>query len=348
MTLLQGILIIIACFILAVAAGIYVGRTCFKKWSHPFLFAERKAATGDEISPVELQHPVVDRAARKQAAEQAKREAEEERCKVKAEEEARKETEKLTRKIAKREAEQLRHKAEAEEKARKEIEKSAIRKAQQEAKQDRMLLKAEEQARREAEKTANRKVEQEAKGAAEQADAAAREQARREAERSARERAQREAWERSQQEAWERTQLIRREAEELAREKAEPEPKIAAAQARQAVETTDQVKKTVAGNGILSEASLTEIRTNLAIATSPWTGKPSPFLTSIINTNPGVFDVLDSSRRSDLREAYTDMAMANNIVWLITDLGTNSKELEDSYVKLCTKIAERLTKVLQP
>ena len=59
----------------------------------------------------------------------------------------------------------------------------------------------------------------------------------------------------------------------------------------------------------------------------------------------GEFDNLSPSLRSDLRDAYTDMAMANNIVWLVTEFRTKSKDLEASYIKLCSKIAERLTKI---
>ena len=97
----------------------------------------------------------------------------------------------------------------------------------------------------------------------------------------------------------------------------------------------------------LKKELLSEIRTNLKIATTPWTGKPLRFETTKMDNNKGEFDSLISDYRADIREAYTDMAMANNIVWLVTDLGAGSKDLEDSYVKLCVKISERLSKLLQ-
>jgi hypothetical protein len=97
----------------------------------------------------------------------------------------------------------------------------------------------------------------------------------------------------------------------------------------------------------LQKACLDEIHANLKIATTPWTGTPLQFVTSTMDKNPDQFDSLKVQNHDDLREAYTDMAMANNIVWLVTELGTNSKELEESYVKLCAKVAERLHKILQ-
>jgi hypothetical protein len=95
------------------------------------------------------------------------------------------------------------------------------------------------------------------------------------------------------------------------------------------------------------KACLDEIQANLKIATTPWTGTPLQFVTSTMDKNPDKFDAIHVQNHDDLREAYTDMAMANNIVWLVTELGTNSKELEDSYIKLCAKVAERLYNILQ-
>jgi hypothetical protein len=92
---------------------------------------------------------------------------------------------------------------------------------------------------------------------------------------------------------------------------------------------------------------LNEITANLRIATTPWTGTPLLFVTSTMDKHSDEFDAINVQNHDDLREAYTDMAMANNIVWLVTELGASSKELGESYVKLCAKIAERLHKILR-
>jgi hypothetical protein len=390
MTLWQGILVVIACCIVAITAGFFLGMSFSKKWPVRFFRGRKQAATGNETSrsrvrfnplarfkkPVtspataektwviaelsskiqakrdmgntmqlgsEAQHPVIkEEIAYEEAAGEAKRMDEEARQKRKAEEKAREEAEKLTRRIdkqkaaqLKREAKEARQKSEAEEKARKEAEKIANRKAKQEAKE------AAEQAKYEA----IEKIEREARETAEnerlQASPAEAERlAREKAEREAREKAQREAWDRAQREAWERTQRMRREAaEQLAREKAAQEAKAASAPAGQTAAAAGPTQEAGKSSRVLGEPYLAETRANLKIATTPWMGKPLPFQTTTMTNNPSI--------PTDLVEAYTDMAMANNIVWLVTDLGTSSKDLENSYLNLCAKIAERLTKVLQ-
>jgi len=48
----------------------------------------------------------------------------------------------------------------------------------------------------------------------------------------------------------------------------------------------------------------------------------------------------------ELTESYVDMLLANNIVWLVNELGRDSKDLTASYIKLSNKIGERLQKVM--
>jgi hypothetical protein len=90
---------------------------------------------------------------------------------------------------------------------------------------------------------------------------------------------------------------------------------------------------------------LNEIKTDLRIATTPWDGKPLPFQTRIWDTKMGEFDSLVTEHGNDLGQAYIDMALANQIVWLYTEIGYKSDDLESSYKQLCTKVAERLTAV---
>jgi hypothetical protein len=40
--------------------------------------------------------------------------------------------------------------------------------------------------------------------------------------------------------------------------------------------------------------------------------------------------------------------LANNVVWLATEMNHRSKELDESYIKLCAGIAERIQKIMQP
>lgn len=87
---------------------------------------------------------------------------------------------------------------------------------------------------------------------------------------------------------------------------------------------------------------LVEVETNLAISTRSWTGELLPFQTSIWDNNHGEVDSLPAELQEELTEAYADMHLANSIVWLSTDLGRRSEDLDESYNKLRAKIAERL------
>ena len=90
---------------------------------------------------------------------------------------------------------------------------------------------------------------------------------------------------------------------------------------------------------------ITEIENNHRTATEPWAGKLLPFQTSVWDTNPGELHILPENLREDLTQAYTDMRLANSIVWLSAELGRRSHNLDENYMKLCTNIAERLNKI---
>jgi hypothetical protein len=87
-----------------------------------------------------------------------------------------------------------------------------------------------------------------------------------------------------------------------------------------------------------------EIEKNLAIATAPWTGKLESFQTRVLEANRTIVESLPPELQEDIREAYTDMRLANTLVWLSMDVGHRSKDLDESYLKLSNKIAERLQK----
>jgi hypothetical protein len=93
-------------------------------------------------------------------------------------------------------------------------------------------------------------------------------------------------------------------------------------------------------------AALVELENNLAIASRPKTNNVINFHTDIWNNKRSEFNLLSSALIGELTEAYVDMLLANNIVWLVTELGRNSQDLIDSYYKLSNKIAERLQRVM--
>ena len=92
--------------------------------------------------------------------------------------------------------------------------------------------------------------------------------------------------------------------------------------------------------------ALVELENNLAIASKPFNGKLENFQTEVWNTRRSDFNSLDRSTMEELTEAYVDMLLANNIVWLVTELGRDSKDLITSYNGLSNKVGERLKRLM--
>jgi hypothetical protein len=93
-------------------------------------------------------------------------------------------------------------------------------------------------------------------------------------------------------------------------------------------------------------AAVLELENNLEIATRPSATKLLNFQTDVWNTRRSEFSLTNSQILGELTEAYVDMLLANNIVWLVTELGRDSPDLRASYSDLKNKIADRLKRVL--
>jgi hypothetical protein len=91
---------------------------------------------------------------------------------------------------------------------------------------------------------------------------------------------------------------------------------------------------------------LKELETNLAIATTSWADKLIPFQTSCWDAKHGEGDPLLTTYHQELIQLYVDIGLANNIVWLATEIGHRSSDLDDSYIKLCASIADSLKRVI--
>ena len=89
-----------------------------------------------------------------------------------------------------------------------------------------------------------------------------------------------------------------------------------------------------------------ELETNLAIATIPWANKLIPFQTKYWYAKQGESELLLTSHYKELMPLYVDMGLANNIVWLATEIGHRSKGLDESYIKLCSGIADGLKRIM--
>ena len=92
--------------------------------------------------------------------------------------------------------------------------------------------------------------------------------------------------------------------------------------------------------------ALLELENNLAIASRPMTSQLVNFQTDVWSNRRSEFHLADSTLLGELTEAYVDMLLANNIVWLVMELGRDSRDLAVSYNKLSVKIAERLQRIM--
>ena len=89
-----------------------------------------------------------------------------------------------------------------------------------------------------------------------------------------------------------------------------------------------------------------EIEANLAVARKPWEDKLYSFQTECWDSKHGESDLFLNNHYQDLIQLYVDISLANNIVWLATEINHRSKELDESYIKLCSSIATNIKKVL--
>jgi chemotaxis protein histidine kinase CheA len=217
--------------------------------------------------------------------------------------------EQQTRELIQKEAEEARRARLVQEREKKKAEQIAREIAQREAEAARKARELEEKNRREAEQQARESAQKEIEAARKAQELE--EKNRKEAEQRARETAQREA-------------EATREARETGKEEAE--------------------KVTVGGEQVKIDTPglLAEVENNRMLANEPWTGKLIPFQTYVWNTNPAELHTLPASLREDMAQAYSDIQLANSIVWLATELGRRSPSLDENYMKLCTNIAARL------
>lgn len=96
---------------------------------------------------------------------------------------------------------------------------------------------------------------------------------------------------------------------------------------------------------IVTTELLAEVEQNLKLATNPSSGKLVPFQTKVWDLSRNGLQTLPVNVREDLTQAYVDIRLANSIIWLSTELGRRSPNLDESYTKLCGNIATRLNRV---
>ena len=228
------------------------------------------------------------------------------------EERARKQAEQETRELLKREAEEARKARITEERTRKKAEQQARELAKIEAEKAKKARELEERERKIAEQQARELAKIEAEKA---------KQAR---------------------------ELEERERKIAEQQAAGIEPEIVPVAG--GVREGEKQAAAVAGEdqaGISVPNLFSEIEHNRKVANEPWTGTPLPFETTVWSSNPAELHALPANMRENLAQVYSDIQLANSIVWLATELGRRSSNLDDNYTKLCTNIAARL-EVISP
>jgi hypothetical protein len=93
-------------------------------------------------------------------------------------------------------------------------------------------------------------------------------------------------------------------------------------------------------------ALIVELESNLEIASRPAAEKLVKFQTEVWNVLQSELGLKKPPYLGDLSDAYVDMLLANNIVWLVTDLGRDSPDFRASYSELKNRIALRLKRIL--
>jgi hypothetical protein len=91
-----------------------------------------------------------------------------------------------------------------------------------------------------------------------------------------------------------------------------------------------------------------EIEDNRLIANQTRSGNLQAFQTKAWDTKRDEVNLLPVELREELTQAYFDMSLANSIVWLATEMGRRSSGMDESYLKLCTSIADRLNWLKSP
>jgi hypothetical protein len=88
-----------------------------------------------------------------------------------------------------------------------------------------------------------------------------------------------------------------------------------------------------------------EIEYNRKLATGAWEGRLQPFVSRAWDNRGEEVHSLPPEIRNELTEAYSDMALANSITWLSTEMSRRSPSLDESYTKLRASVGTRLNRI---
>ena len=90
---------------------------------------------------------------------------------------------------------------------------------------------------------------------------------------------------------------------------------------------------------------IAEIERNVGVAPQSLGEKLQPLETRVWDASQHEFEGLPEKLRKDLQKVYSDIRMVNSIVWLSTELGRQTPDLENNYLNLCASINEGLGRI---
>ena len=106
--------------------------------------------------------------------------------------------------------------------------------------------------------------------------------------------------------------------------------------------TAGSLKLTMDFNNFEKSDLFLELETNKNIAKTPPGGKMIPFQTSAWDRSLYEVDALPTVILKELKDAYIDIRLANELVWLSDFVFHAGQGMEESYLKLCRSIGEHL------
>ena len=75
------------------------------------------------------------------------------------------------------------------------------------------------------------------------------------------------------------------------------------------------------------------------------TDKLLPFRTDVWDAHQYEANELPAKLRDNLEQVYTDIRLANSVVWVSTEFGRRTGSMDEYYRYLCTSIVEKLDRL---
>jgi hypothetical protein len=95
-----------------------------------------------------------------------------------------------------------------------------------------------------------------------------------------------------------------------------------------------------------NNAFIKELEDNLSVAARPAGDKLLKFQTEIWDLKQSEFQSAHVPFLAELDQLYVDMQLANNLVWLVADLGHDNPDFKAGYTDLKNRITLRLKRVI--